>query len=728
MSDRDENLRDYLVLLRRFGVSKGELARLHWSDPLEPPDVPAERIVAHEIDDKERTIDALYPRLHRLLAESSIGMDLSPTAAASQYETALQGPFESHDVRIEIEPVADPDLDGVHDGDPIDVVLTDRHGNSRSTTDAYPGPDELPELVGVVEHELLDDVDVTFVRLDPEDDAVRVLLLSTLRLEALRETYGDRIAFGDRPLLAERHPTDFVSTPALETEDVADEALDGDDETGDGEMNWLSDDDVDLADVGFEPATAASNQAESTDESDHVDEVDIDRAFAEIESAASEMDWDESTVEEEPRPASGQETPEPGPEPAFSDEVLDDVPEPSTVDVPAADDTEPDLDLDLDDAATADSDGASADLGAGEASAPWITPGEDPTRAVAPIRTTPAEDPESATTRASPATDDSPTAEPAERPRPTPNETSVGPGDDPIPAIERRADRPADEPTTPPASAVDRVGVTPGDATDPTVDRIATTPGTETETAVTAIDVRPGTEVAPAVLPRSDSPPTVTPTESPRPAVSRIETRPDASATPATSPIAVTPAPDPEPAVYERETDLAVAPGEDPLPAIHRTSPIADVDPDPEPEPEPEPESEFEPGTEPESEFEPETEPETATEPEVESELAPEPESGSGSATASETPADVESSPPESPGSDAEPTITPGESPTSAVHRIEVTPGDDPTEAVLWAPFVYSPRRPPSTPETDEDDDETTTEDESKGVVDRLTGWIGNRL
>ncbi|MFW5938168.1 MAG: hypothetical protein ACOCSN_04415 [Halanaeroarchaeum sp.] len=636
MSDRDENLRDYLVLLRRFGLSKGELARLHWSESPDPPDVPAERIVAHEIDDEERTIDALYPRLHRILVESSIGVDLSPTAAASQYETALQGAFDPYDVRIEIEPVADPDLDSVHEGDPIDVLLTDRRGNSRSTTDAYPGPDELPELVGVLERELLDDVDVTFVRLEPEDEAVRMLLLSTPRLDALRETYGDRVPFGDRPLLAERQPTDFVSTSSPETDAGDEGGPESEIEDDDAEMNWLSDDDVDLADVGFEPATAASNQAESTgDESDHVDEVAIDRAFAEIESAASEMDWGESTLEGDAHPASSQETSESSPEPAFSEEVLDDVSDPSTVDVPI----------------TAESDGASGDGDSAEASMPSIQPSANPRPAVAPVRTTPAEDPTPAT-----------------------NEMSTAPGGDPTPAIERRAGRPADEPATAPASAVDR---------------IVTTPETETETAVTAIDVRPGTEVAPAVIPRSDPSPAVAPTRSPRPAVSRIETRPDGSATSATSRIAVTPDSDPDPAIHERETDLAVAPSVDPLPAIHRASPISAVEPGPE--------------TEPES------------------------KSGPASATTAGAPADGEPSPADSPDSNAEPAITPGESPSSAVHRIEVTPGDDPTEAVLWAPFVYSPRSPPSTPETDESD-ESTTGDESKGVVERLTGWIGNRL
>jgi hypothetical protein len=615
MSDRDENLREYLVLLRRFGLSKGELARLHWTGTSEPPDVPPDRLAAHEIDDDERTVDALHARLRRVLAESSTGIDLPSGASASQFETALQRAFERYDVTFELDPIAAPGPDGVEEGDPIEVSLTDRHGNERSTTDAFPVPGALPELVGVVERELLAEVEVTFVLLNSPEDRDQLFLLSEPRLEALRETYGGRVAFDDRPVLAERHPTDFVSTSAAETggaddaggtttaEDAVGAAGQAEergppDESSEGApedefaadsaeegVDWLGDDDVDLGDVGFEPATAESEAAESTGEgTDDVDAVDFDRVFDEIESGSADMDWGASLPEER---------------------------------------TEPGVDA----AASGWPETASDDRAEGAASRPPIRPGADPRAAVRSIRVTPAEDP-------APAISEAPTVEPPETTRPATNEIEVSPEVDPTPAVERRTDGPAVGPATTTAAAIDRVEVTPDDSPDPTLERVATTPGTDVRPAVERVDATPETDVTPAVRPRSG--PAVTPSDAPRPAASMIGVTPDA----------------------------------DPRPAVRTASPTPDA--------------------------------ETAADSEATAGAAP----------------------------DSEPATSPGESPTSAVHRIEVTPGDDPSEAVLWAPFVYSPRTPPGSGETDEEDahEEDAEAEDGKGVVERVTGWLGDRL
>lgn len=665
MSDRAENLREYLVLLRRFGLSKGELARLHWTGSSDPPDVSPGRLVPHEIDDDARTVDALHSRCRRVLAESTTGIDLPSGASASQFETALQGAFDAYDVTFELDPIAAPDLDGVEEGDPVEVTLTDRHGNERTTTDAFPAPDALPELIGVVERELLDDVEVSFVQLDSPEDRVRLFLLSEPRLESLRETYGDRIAFGDRPVLAERHPTDFVSTPAAEAggagdgEDAAttDDAVEASGQAYEGEVpaeswegapedevaadadkggvDWLGDDDVDLGDVGFEPATAEPEPAESTAEgTDDVDAVDFERAFDEIESGSADMDWGASLPDE--RTKAG----------------VDDV-------APGETELETGTEIETE----------SVDRTEGDASTPSIRPGSDPTPALRPIRVTPAEDPAPATTKA-------PRVEPSGTTSPATREIGVSPGDEPTPAVERRADRPAVEPATTPAPAIDRVEVTPDDSPEPIVDRLATTPGTDTRPAVEAAEVTPETDVTPAVRPRSTAP-AVTPGDSPRPALSRIAVSPESTTVPATSGIGVTPVDDPRPAVREREASPEVGPSDDPRPAIRRASPTPDA----------------------------ETETETETE----------------TATASEETAESETA-------KSEPTIAPGESPTSAVHRIEVTPGDDPSEAVLWAPFVYSPRTPPGSGETDGEDEAEAEAEDEKGVVERVTGWLGDRL
>ena len=660
MSDRDENLREYLVLLRRFGLSKGELARLHWTGSSDPPDVSPGRLVAHEIDDDARTVDALHSRCRRVLAESTTGIDLPAGASASQFETALQGAFDAYDVTFELDPIAAPDLDGVEEGDPVEVTLADRHGNERTTTDAFPAPDAMPELIGVVERELLDDVEVTFVQLDSPEDRVRLFLLSEPRLEALRDTYDDRIAFGDRPVLAERHPTDFASTPAAEAGGAGDgddaetddavaasgqadegetpaeswEGVPEDDVAADaaeGGVDWLGDDDVDLGDVGFEPATAEPEPAESTDEGpDDVDAVDFERAFDEIESGSADMDWGASLPDE--RTESG---------------VGDVAPGDTASETGTQNETE------------------SVDRTEGDDSIPSIRPGSDPTPALRPIRVTPNEDPVPATTKA-PRVDPSGTTSPATK------GIEVSPGDEPTPAVERRADRPAVEPATSPGPAIDRVEVTPDDSPEPIVERLATTPGTDTRPAVEAVAVTPQTDVTPAVRSRSATP-AVTPGDSLRPAVSRIAVSPESTTVPAASGIGVTPVDDPRPAIREREASPEVGPSDDPRPAVRRASPTPDG----------------------------ERETETATDAE--------------DAAASET-------------AKSEPAVTPGESPTSAVHRIEVTPGDDPSEAVLWAPFVYSPRTPPGSGETDEDEEAEAEADDEKGVVERVTGWLGDRL
>jgi hypothetical protein len=737
MSDRDENLRDYLVLLRRFGLSTGELARLHWSGASDPPDVPAERIVASEIDVEARTHEALYSRLHRLLAASSVGIELPSSASPSEFEAALQAAFDHHDAIIELEPIADPDLATVGEGDPIDVLVTDRHGTTRSTTDTFPGPEELPELAGVIERELLADVEVTFVLLEPTEDVVRMLLLSEPRLEALRETYGDRVAFGGRDLLAERQPIDFVSASARGADGVtaadagthsgaredgsprADEARPTDagdgvleDETasGDAEANWLSDDDVDLAhsvedegnwleddddvdleDVGFEPATVESTEDESAgDENDDIDTFDIDRAFAEMESTASEPGREASpdtNAADSTESVGGSEAPTGSIEAAV---------EAGARDPPFAEGPEED------------------------ASGPSIQPGADPEPAVSSIRVTPVDDPDPTITELGPSVvpsasprpattnlavvpredptpaieriEDEPTISPTETPRPAVRALTVTPGTDPTPALERLTDPAAVEPAS--EQATDRIDVLPGDDPEPAVSSIATTPGDDTESAVGVIDVVPGTDVEPAVRPQPDSLPAVTPDEEalpaaspaedtrpisspaddPQPAASRLETRPAAAPTPATSRIAVTPAADPDPAVSERTMGPQVRPGDDPQPAVHRAvSSPADT--------------------------------------------ASTVEGGADSETAATEP--------EGPTHETEPMVSPGESPTSAVHRIAVTPGEEPEEAVFPAPFVNS-RKSPSDPDTESE--KPTSPDDSKGIIERVTGWFGDRL
>lgn len=726
MSDRDENLRDYLVLLRRFGISKGELARLHWAESPEPPDVPPERIVAHQIDHGARTIEALYSRLVRVMADSSIGMELPTGATPSEFEQALQGAFKQQAVDVKMEPIAGPALESVGAGDPIEVILTDRHGNTRSTTDTYPDPEELPKLIGVFGRELLSDIDVTFVRLESVGDCDRILLLSEPRLDALQETYGDRVSFGDRPLLAERHPKDFVSMGTLETDDaVSDEpseptavdeaesevmdsiGAEGEtesiaDDNKEAESNWLTEDAVDLGDVGFEPATAETSPSETTDEgSEAANQVDIDQAFAEIESAASEMDWGEAPSEAETQRSPSQPEAEPDPTPPFSEEVLEDGPERAPVDVSDPEATEQELD---------EAPSESSDTGAHaqedeEITSPSISPGRNPISVITSIGFSPSEDPTPATTEVLVPSDRMPVSS-VDRPRPATSRISVSPGADPAPAVNRIEDIRHDEPDSghagepiPETGDTDRrAEVISGQDFEQAAENIATTPGIQRKSAVTDVKVRPGTEVTPAVQRGSEPSPAVAPAESPQPAISRIDFLPNQSAIPATSRIAVTPGSEPRPAIHTQGEILPITPSENPIPAVHRRSSGQDGESPVAAEPDIVEASQAEPST---------PVPESSTS--VPEGPAPSLES---------VPKDIDSKSRES-----EPAINPSDSPTSAVHRIEVTPGDDPTDAVIWAPFVYSPRRPPKTP-----DEEGTASEESNGVVDRLSGWLGDHL
>jgi hypothetical protein len=727
MSDRDENLRDYLVLLRRFGFSTGELARLHWAESEEPPDVPPERIVAHRIDDEARTIESLFSRLQRVLADSNIGMELPFGATPREFEAAVQSAFQKQKVEIEMEPIADPALEAAGAGDPIDVILTDRHGNTRSTTDTYPDPKELPELIGVLERELLADVDVTFVRLEPAENCDRILLLSEPRFDALRETYGERVSFSDRPLFAERHPTDFVSTGAGATGDaVSDESgeptpmddaesegessigAEGEtestaDDASETESNWLTEDAIDLGDVGFEPASAEGTPSESTDDgSDEVAQVDIDKAFAEIESAASEMDWGEATSETETQRAPSQVEAEPEPTPSFSDEVLEDGPERAPVEV-----TDPKAtDQEVDEGPSESSDTGAEARESGETSSPSIVPGRNPISAITSIDVSPTEDPRPATTEVL-APSDRLSGSSVDRPRPATREISVSPGTAPAPAVTRIEDLRPDEPDSgnagefiPETGSDPRPDVIPGDDPEQAAESIATTPGTKVKSAVTDVKVRPATEVTPAIQRRSEPSPAVAPAGSPQPAITRIEFLPNPSPIPATSRIAVTPGAEPSPAITHQGETLPITPGEDPIPAVRRRLPGQD--------------GESSVPAEPDSVESSQAEPSTAAV--HESSSVPE-----GPAPTRESiPGDIDSEARES-----EPAITPGDSPTSAVHRIEVTPGDDPADAVIWAPFVYTPKMPPSNSDPNEDG---TTNEESKGVVERLSGWLGDRL
>jgi len=74
MTDGSAALKEYLLLLNRFGLSESEVIDLHWSGPV-PDDASAGGVVSHVVDEDERTPEALFDRFHRTLAASSKGVD-----------------------------------------------------------------------------------------------------------------------------------------------------------------------------------------------------------------------------------------------------------------------------------------------------------------------------------------------------------------------------------------------------------------------------------------------------------------------------------------------------------------------------------------------------------------------------------------------------------------------------------------------------------------------------
>jgi hypothetical protein len=620
-------------------------------------------------------------------------MAVAPSASATAFETALHTVFEPHGVAIEIEPVAETSLVNVDEGDPIDVTLTDRHGNVRSTTHTYPGPEALPELVGVVERELLADVDVTFLLLDPEERRWRFLLLSDRRVEALREQYGQRIEFGGRPVLADRRPIDFVpvatagtgetgsgvdsvtvddssareagshtesETTGVEELETSNELTDdGETDETDGSVDWLGNDDVDLADVGFEPATTESTGSDSTDTADAVtasgiDEAEMDRAFAEIEAEATGAEPVDSVGDEDETSLELELDPFEMPADATEDGSEATVPGPRAV-VPATNPTPAIARIRV----TPSADPVSATI----ETPPAIAPSDTPRPATTEIGTAPALEP----TPAIAPIETEPTVSPGESPRPAVRSLALTPGSAPTAAIRSHDGGPTIVPSETPTPAVVRIDVTPGASPTAGIRRIETTPGSDRVSAVHQIGVVPGEEVVPAVSERDGTEPDVVAGDASDPRArqpSPISVRPSAWRIDAITRIGTTPGDDPRPAIRDRGPGARVTPSPDPKPAIRRS---------------------YHPG-----------------------------------------------------GSD----VVPEDSPTPAVSPIATVPGDDPRLAVKREPFLGSPDAEPvearaestdgADAEADAREDEPKTEgtpDEDSGsVFSRLAGWVGDRL
>ncbi|MCT9096548.1 hypothetical protein [Haloarchaeobius sp. HME9146] len=197
--DRSDRLREYVDVLRGFGLDDADICTRHGLDG----DTAAEELT----DRLDETLDdaseqALYDHTHDALAASHRGIDAD--READDHRTSLTAVLERADWGLSVE-----------DGDPLELTVTDPEGDSRSTTFSYPdhplGPRNYPALVDAVEA-LLDGL--SFVLLTEKDGRWRFVLLPDDDLASLRERYGDRIRVFRRPLLAADQPADFAEPVA----------------------------------------------------------------------------------------------------------------------------------------------------------------------------------------------------------------------------------------------------------------------------------------------------------------------------------------------------------------------------------------------------------------------------------------------------------------------------------------------------------------------------------
>jgi len=475
MTDGSAALKQYLLLLNRFGLSESEVIDLHWSGPV-PDDASAQGVVAHVVDEAERTPDALYDRLHRVLANSSKGIDAERSYDPDAPGEHLRDVLEPYNTSVVLRGPDGDQLTADGPEEPFDVVLTDASGATRSTTFAYPeGPldtNNLPALLYDVEEELLGDTGMSFVAMTERSDRWRFLLLSDDRLSALRDKYGDDVELFDRSLLHETSLAEFAE-PEPQPEDV---------EEDDDAPGWLSDDgDGGFEDVGFETAEVEDRE-EETVETKAIDQEGIDELFDSMEETTGRASADAGTGDE-PDVADlvGDASAEAGGSTAASgpSAAEDAAGAPESADADAAVEVEPEPE-------------------------PAVSPGEQPSPAITRLSVTPSADPTPAATRIGivPGTDPEPAVRRVE------TEPSITPGADPRPAVTRIDVTPADDPDAAVTAADPADQAEPAEPVDPTEPADPAGGTAETEGAADLTEPEPSPE--PSVTPGADPTPAVT--------------------------------------------------------------------------------------------------------------------------------------------------------------------------------------------------------------------------
>jgi len=207
-----DHLTEYVRVLQRFGLPMSEIRTEHGVDT---DDDDALRTAIREGAGGDPTPDALYRRVHRLLAHSSRGIDSRNRFWNHAPPTQLASVFDAYGCQFE---VLDPDTGettdcSTHHG-PVELVLRERSsGQVRRTLFSFPdtplGDDNYPALIAAINEELLGETCLDFVLLTSEIDHWRFVLVEDRPLSRLRDRYGDRVEVFDRPLLRDHQPAAF---------------------------------------------------------------------------------------------------------------------------------------------------------------------------------------------------------------------------------------------------------------------------------------------------------------------------------------------------------------------------------------------------------------------------------------------------------------------------------------------------------------------------------------
>lgn len=222
----DDPLREYVRILRGFGLTREEMADLH-DCPARPDRETLVRALLSHHGANRVTPDLLYDSVHEMLATSPHGIDAAKPYWNGAPPVQLRAAMAPYGCEVTFnEPGGDQtDVCSTADG-PVEIRLQERSsGEDRRLLFEYPdhplGDDNYPALVHAFEAELLAGSPLTFALLAREFGRWRFVLVEEDRLAALRREYGDRVECFGRPLLHEDQPAAYAAPVEGDATDAA---------------------------------------------------------------------------------------------------------------------------------------------------------------------------------------------------------------------------------------------------------------------------------------------------------------------------------------------------------------------------------------------------------------------------------------------------------------------------------------------------------------------------